>query len=386
MPGGDRFSKGVDENQRKVGFMNSLSQEIPWRLGVEVELIAPPGKSRLDLATSIAEDCGGTVRRFFHVQSEPSKVPGTTLFYNLTQGFKVIGSTGEWVASCVDDLTLQADFRRDAAPKPGWYRILSDDSRLLRLIEQQVDPDQRLEGVLDPICRLFGTQPNPGPGGMVKINDITGASVAIAAPLPGERERPCELVTSPIDTHHRSELERFLKLARCRGFSAPVEGATHLHFDATDLQTAPAIANLIEILSVYGDTLKAMLRTNPNCSRLGAWPSTLLEAVRAPDFRTLRWEEARSRLFALNLSKFCDFNLVNCLHPYSAQNTIEVRVLPTHLSSEPIVRAAALLVAIFARAKDTDLMAPPSPFASPPSPGTLLDWLPLPEEQRAYWL
>ncbi len=357
--------------------MNPSLHKVSWRLGVEVELIAPPEKSRLDLANAIAQERGGEVRRFFHVQSEPSKVPGSPVFHNLTQGFKVVSATGEWVASCVDDLTLQSDLRKDAPPKPGWYRILSDDSRLLRLIEQQIDPNQPLSCVLSPMGRLFGTQPNPGPGGMIKIHDGSGASIAIAAPLPGERERPCELVTSPMDSDHLGELERLLRPARRQGFTAPLEGATHLHFDAEPLQTSHALANLVEILSLFGDTLKEMLGTNPNCTRLGAWPPTLLETVRAPDFRTLSWDEVKIRLLPLKLSKFCDFNLVNGLSQYAAQNTIEIRVLPTHLSGEPIVRAAALFVAIFQWALDPALVGPLSSATLAPTPASLLGSLPL---------
>ena len=207
---------------------------INWRIGIEVELLAPPGKSRLDLANAIATlHNGSTVRRFFHPQSEPSKVPGTPIFHNLTLGYEILNDRQECIAQCVDDLTLQADLIRKSPPKPGWYRIIRDDERLLRLIGRQADANQPLQTVLEPIGALFGTQPNAGPGGMVGVNDESGASVAIAAPLPGERERPCELITAPLESNHQEHLESLLSLARSLGFTAPVEGATHIHFDAT---------------------------------------------------------------------------------------------------------------------------------------------------------
>lgn len=69
------------------------------------------------------------------------------------------------IAQCVDDLTLQKDLKRQAKPQAGWYRIVSDDERLLRLIARQTDAKAPLETVMDPIGELFGTVPEPGPGG-----------------------------------------------------------------------------------------------------------------------------------------------------------------------------------------------------------------------------
>ena len=324
--------------------------EIDWRLGLEIELLAPPGKSRLDLAEAIAEAQRGSVRRFFHPQSEPSLVPGTPTFHNLTLGFEVLDAEQNWIAKCVDDLTLQNDLVRNTPPQPGWYRVISDDERLLSLIERQADAQCPLSEVLEPIGRLFGTSPTPGPGGMIRVNDLRGASVAIAAPLPGERERPCELITAPIHDHHQEKLERLLGLARGLGFTAPLEGAIHLHFDATALQSADAIANLIQLLSDQGDRLKQLMGTNPHCRRLGPWPSTLLETISQPQFRQLSWEEARAQLKQLELTKYCDFNLVNCIHNVPNQNTIEVRILPVWLETRPILEAAATFLALLKQA------------------------------------
>lgn len=357
---------------------------IDWRLGLEVELLAPVGKSRFDLAQAIARHYGGTLRRTFHPQSEPSKVPGLPVFHNLTLGFEVNDSNQQWVASCVDDLTLQADLNPQTEPKPDWYRVLSDDLRLLHLIQCQTDPERGLAEVLEPIANLFGTLPQPGPGGMVKVNDSAGASVAIAAPLPGERERPCELVTAPIDRDHQQRLDTLLGLAKSLGFVAPKEGATHLHFDATPLHSASALANLVQILWAYGEPLKQLMGTNPNCIRLGAWPPEVAQRVALPDFRTLDWDQARAELLRLNLIKYCDFNLLNCLQAKPCMNTIEVRILPVWLESQPILEAASLFVAIL-RWAISDKPVP----ALPPEQATaegLLSHLDLCSEQKTRWL
>jgi len=256
--------------------------ETNWRIGYEVELLAPPGKSRRDLADAIATRNGGCVRRFFHPQSEPSKVVGRPIFHNLTQGFEVLDADGNWLASCVDDLTLQDDLDKSASPKEGWYRVVSDDERLLRLVCAQSDPEADLGDVVQTIAGLFQTDVETGPQGLLKVVDSHGTSVILGAPLPGERERACELVTAPLDSDHEVKLDEYLGIAAELGFSVAAEGATHLHFDADRLQSPITMINLVRILAIYGESLKAYVGTNPRCRRLGTWPPSLLEAVHAP--------------------------------------------------------------------------------------------------------
>ena len=327
----------------------------PRRIGLEVELLAPPGKSRRDLAEAIAEQCDGTVKRIFHPQSEPSKVPGQPFFHNLTLGFEVYDADGRWVASCVDDLTLQVDLDKRTPPVSGWYRVLSDDSRLLNLIARQSDPAQPLETVLEPIAELFGTRAQAGPGGMLRVVDEEGKAVSIVAPLPGERERPCELITAPLDSEHEKYLERYLGLARELGFTAPGEGATHIHFDGRSLQSAAVLSNLIQLFSHYGADLKKHVGFNPRCRRLGDWPAELLPMVTEPGFRELEWQQVCDRLESVKLTKYCDFNLVNLLLNRPEKTTFEVRVMPVWLQTEPIMSAVGLFGKVLELAERDDI-------------------------------
>ena len=98
----------------------TLPLPVAWKIGVEIELMAPLGRSRLDLAQALAAQSGGRVQRFFHPQSEPSQVTGAPVFENLTLGFKVLDAQGQLLASCVDDLTLQKDLVRQRMPRPNW--------------------------------------------------------------------------------------------------------------------------------------------------------------------------------------------------------------------------------------------------------------------------
>ncbi|MFT7578756.1 MAG: hypothetical protein ACI9MR_000414 [Myxococcota bacterium] len=329
-----------------------------WRTGFEIELLAPIGASRRDLALAIAaRHPGAGVRRVFHVESEPSKVPGQPVFDNLTLGFEVHDRDGDLLARCLDDLTLQSDLDREHAPEPGWFRIVSDDGRLLRLVARHATVEAPLEDALAPVAALFGTPLERGPNGMFRVIDERGASIAIGAPLPGERHRPCELITPPLDDDRAERLLDLLTPAQELGFLLPIEGALHIHFDAKPLRDARVFRDLVRFFSRWGPELRRRVRTNPNCRRLGGWPDALLDVVEDPDFATLSWADARSQLLTVEFTKYCDFNLRNILLEPPDKDTFEVRILPTTLDVSQVLDAAALferiLVALVAGPLDS---------------------------------
>ena len=333
------------------------------KLGVEIELMAPAGKTRQDLANLIAQRKGGRVRRFFHPQGEPSKVPGVPVFENLTIGFVIEDDDGNTLAQCVDDLTLQEDLNQKQTPLPGWYRIVSDDARFLRLAMRHSDPTEPLERVLDPVAALFGAVPQRGEGGMLRVADEMGAPIVLGAPLPGERERPCELVSAPIVDNHLQEIESLLEPARELGFTIPAEGAIHIHFDAKPLCSAATFGNLVRFLGVYSDAIKAHFKTNPRCVRLGRWPIEIFDVIATPGFAQLTWEEASEKLREVKLVKFCDFNLYNLVHAPAGKHTFEVRIFPVWMEGEKIVEAARFFTQILDWAKDHDGTFKPVPLS-----------------------
>ena len=75
---------------------------------------------------------------------------------------------------------------------------MSDEIRLLRLIARHSQADLPIAVSLQAVGELFGTQPQASAGGVYRLSDSTGASITLAAPLPGERERACELITAPL--------------------------------------------------------------------------------------------------------------------------------------------------------------------------------------------
>jgi hypothetical protein len=358
-----------------------LAVTLDWKTGFEIELMAPPGLSRRDLAEAVATRVGGTVERFFHPQSEPSAVEGRPVFENLTPGFRVRDGQGAWVASFVDDLTLQRDLDRERAPLAGWRRIVADDGRLLRLVERHCDPDAGGDRTLESLATLFGTAAQRHEAGMVRVVDANGRSVAIDAPLPGERERPCEIVTAPIEADHAVVLEGLLSDARRLGFTVPVEGATHVHFDGEALCSARAIAGLVEVWARHGEALKRLVGVNPRCVRLGDWPAGLAELTGSEAFEAMDWAEAKAALGGVGLSKYCDLNLANLLIGRAEKHTVEVRVLPAFLEVAPLMEAAALFEGVLGWCRDR---APGE--AAPRSLVDLMIRSPMDETARGNWL
>jgi hypothetical protein len=217
---------------------------------------------------------------------------------------------------------------------------------------------------------------------MRKVSDDSGASIAIGAPLPGERERACEIVTPPLCDDREQALEMLLAAARDAGFGLPREGATHIHLDAGPLTNAGVIATLVAVLNRHGTALKRLVGTNPHCIRLGAWPDKLHTLVASPGFAARDWPSARQALAGVGLTKYCDFNLANIATASSTKHTFEVRVLPATLDAAFIADAADLFAALLAWC----VAHPGGPAQVPANLAGLLAALTLPRRARARWL
>jgi hypothetical protein len=365
---------------------DSGSVEVNWRCGFEMELLAPPGRTRAELAHTLAAACGGSVRRVLHADSEPSLVAGKPVFQNLTLGFEALDPAGALLARCVDDLTLQHDLDRHAAPRPRWWRVVSDDERLIRILARFLDAEADLPAALSALPAALGARIDAHEGGVYRIVDPLGAPLGLAVPLPGERERPCELVTPPLDTDHAGRLEALLATARDLGFVRPLEGATHIHFDAARLCDARGLANLVALLTRHALHLRRLCGTPPTFRRVGGLSPAVLDCVFARDFADLPWEAARARLAAAEPSKYCDYNLKNLAHARADRHTFEVRIFPTFLHAAPIVAAAGLFEGILRRCLEGPAVRVRMPTAwSLRSVLRLLDDLPLAPALRAHW-
>lgn len=330
------------------------------RLGIEAELLAPPGSSRQVLADELAGGHDGTAVPVWHVDSEPSLVPGMGTFLHLSRGFEVQDGTGQEVCRLVDDITIRADLR-PAAPDPRWFRVLSDDARLLRLVSQHCAAGADLEEVLDPLAQVFGAQVGVH-GAIRSVRDGAGATVAMAAAQPGERERVCEVVTTVLADDHRSRLDRLLAPARALGFMVPAEAAVHVHLDAEPFRHVAALRNVVRLFSGWREQLRSALGTNPACTRLGPVPAAMVDLVEQP------WGESDlgtvlARAQDTGLTKFADVNLTRVVTTTTDRNTLEVRILPGSIDTDEILAGVALVQRLLTRCLD------PAPLPAPDAPG-----------------
>lgn len=349
-----------------------MTSRLRRRTGFEIELMAPPGVSRRTLATDLAGRCGGSVRSVWHHDSEPSLVPGLGRFLHLTQGFEVLRPDGSQLCTLVDDITLLAGLDAKAPPLPGWFRVLTDDSRLLRLIARHSDPGGTIETALDGVATLWGSDVQKH-GTIYRLNDSADATIALASPMGGERERPCEIVTPPLASNHFEALEELLAPARELGFTVPFEAAVHLHVDGGPFREPHALANLVRLFAYWREPLRTVLRTNPGCRRLAPLPGPLVDAVQGiPGYGDLQ-----AAATAGELNKYFDVNLTQLLTDTFVRDTVEIRILPGAISAGPILDQAALVELLLDRCVD------PAPIPVSSGPGDVEGLLELAAEALA---
>jgi len=332
-----------------------VTQELHRRIGFELELLAPRGSSRRILANALAERCRGQVRAIWHEDSEPALVAALGgRFLHLTQGFEVTSAAGHPVCTLVDDVTIVADLDPTAAALDGWHRLLTDDPRLLRLLSQHSDPGGPLETALDGAAAIWGVAPERH--GRIWRLDSAGATIALASPSGGERERPCEIVTPPLASGHREALEALLGPARSLGFTVPQEAAVHIHVDGAPFREVHALANVVRLFAFWREPLRQLLGTNPRCRRLAALPAQLVDAVAgAPSIDDLRAAAKEG-----GLTKFFDVNLTQLLRDDPVRDTLEIRILPGAIDADAILGRAAMVERLLVRCRD------PEPFPAPP--------------------
>ena len=341
------------------------------RTGFEVELLAPAGSDRQALADALAARHAGRVRRSFHTDSEPSAVPGVGVFRHLSPAFDVVDAAGAPLARLADDITLTTDLV-GTTTRPGhrgWYRLLCDEPRLLRLIERCTSPNAALADVLTPVAELFGTRVELM-AGAARVNDATGATIAVAMPLPAGRERPCEVITPPITADHGQALDELLEPARDLGFTVPAEAAVHLHLDGAPFRRPAAFANLVRLFGHWRAPLWEALGTNSACRRLAPLPDELLQLV---ERRDQSWVEVCTAARGIGLTKYADVNLTQLVSTRPARDTVEVRILPGSIDASTIVQAAALVEGLLLRCLDDSPIPRPDGGAAQDPAGALLD-------------
>ena len=163
-----------------------------------------------------------------------------------------------------------------------------------------------------------------------RFSDSSGASVAMVAGMPGERERVCEVISPPLENDLTDWIELVTRTAVDLDFGVPTEAAIHAHYDAAPFRSLDACRRLVWAFTDTTEAVHQSFGTNPNCRRLGPLPSDLAAAIDALD-DDAPWSEVVSVLASVDgLTKYADVNLTALAAetPTDWKDTVEFRFLP----------------------------------------------------------
>ncbi len=318
------------------------------RIGIEVELIAPVGGSRRNLADHLAAACGGTVTQNWHLDSEPSANKSVGVFHHMTPAFDVVDGAGRPVARLVDDITIRRDLDFDAAPHPGWSRVVSDDPRFLRMLSGFLAPCGPDLAAVDDIVAGLGLVAEHKESA-IRLVDDSGASVALLAHMPGERQRVTELISPVITGDRQPWIDLVMGAVAELGFVVPHEGATHLHYDAAPFRSAQPFRRLVTTFGEHAAGMRELFGTNPNCVRIGRLPEAIDQIVNATDFDEMPWSEIADRIAPVEgLAKYLDVNIINLIRSEPPIDTVEIRTLPSTASASDLAAMVNQVDAVMA--------------------------------------
>ena len=306
------------------------------RVGLEVELLAPPGKTRFDLARALAKQAGGALRLAFKYHGQGT-LPDGRPDCQLSPAAKVM-VRGKWFASVVDDPTILDDL----APDADAMRIArTDDVRLAAWIERNCEAPFTLAGVegreFAALKKTFAaTEEEDG------FVDPWGLPLVRWHQVSAERARVCELVLRPLSKKELAPtLRRVMKLARSLEFTVPSEAAIHAHFDAAPFRSTALLRRLVLRWTKERTRLRSWLQPNPRCRKLGPFPEDVVRVAQAAS-DDMSFESLAAGMLLAGLHRAVDLNLLGLVERYPKQPTLELRCLPGSLDPEAtLARIAA---------------------------------------------
>ncbi len=311
------------------------------RTGFELELLAPPGGSRADLAEALAAELGGRVEHGFKFHGGGRHHDGRRIC-KLSPAWRVIDAQDRRLCELVDDVTIAAQLDRSAPRDDELHRLITDDVRLASWIERRCwgssrDATSSLQALLDAFDARIG---EPGKHGVKRpeqraVLDPHGYILCVIARLEIDRQRVCELVTRPLGRDERLEqIGWLLRVARARDFSIPKEAALHLHLDAEPWRDTAPLCRLLHHAARARDSLHETFETNPRCRRLRPLDDDL-QALVEETWQHLQaradpppFEDFAAEIRDAGLDKFVDVNVQGVVLPFPRQPTLELRFLP----------------------------------------------------------
>jgi hypothetical protein len=304
------------------------------RLGIEVELLAPHGRSRQHLAEAMARAIGGSVLHGFRYQSGPGS-PARHLAM-MTPAFRVVDPMGNAVGEVGDDVTLS---QPQEEPSPGGMSVrptlFMDDIRLALWVERRCwSESSDLEKVIAPLIETFHATLDPSaPEGLDgDVVDPWGNKLAAFRRIGADRMRTTEWVSAPMDISVRQELlEWTFTVAREAGFVPAREGAIHLHYDRDPFRSPPVLCRLVRMYAERREQLLEVLEPNSACTRIGPFPDRVVAMAKRLEHSSISMADFGSAMFEAGVVRDLDINIIHVLLDRPRHPTIEVRCLPSDL-------------------------------------------------------
>lgn len=292
----------------------------PGSIGLELELLAPEGKTRFDLARALTREVGGALRLSWKYHGR-GHLPDGRPDCELTPAARVMVK-GKWFASLVDDPTIVDDL--DGTRTERLRVLRTDDVRLAAWIER------RCGHTLSELVKSFDAREDEH--GFV---DPWGLPLVRWDEADAQRARVCEVVLRPLSKKELGPtLRRVMKLAASRGFTVPSEAAVHAHFDAAPFRSTALLRRLVLGFTEQRERLLRVFEPNPKCRKLGPFPRDVVRVAReATD--DLEFETVAAAMLLAGLKREADLNLLGLVERFPKQPTLELRCLPGSLEPEP---------------------------------------------------
>ena len=235
-------------------------------VGLELELLAPSGKTRFDLARALAKQAGGALRLSFKYHGQ-GVLPDGRPDCHLTPGARVVVD-GEWFCSLVDDPTIVDEL----APEANLCRIARTDDCAVGGVDRAQLPRHVWSAEEDL----------RGDGGRRWIRRSVGAAAgALARESPKSACALAEVVLRPLVAKELAPtLRRVMKLAASEVSTVPAEGAIHAHYDAERFRSTPVLRRLVSKWTEEREQWLAKLEPNPRCRKLGPFPPDVVRVAR----------------------------------------------------------------------------------------------------------
>ncbi|HEY0882304.1 MAG TPA: amidoligase family protein [Archangium sp.] len=287
-------------------------------IGLELELLAPPGRTRFDLARALAKEAGGALRLAWKYHGQGTLEDGRPDCH-LTPAARV-DVKGKWFASLVDDPTI-VDELMQTEQTMGIAR--TDDVRLAAWIERACGHTWR-----ELVKTFDGVETEEG------IVDPWGHPLVRWHAISAERARVTEVVLRPLSAKElKPTLKRVMTLATKLGFTVPLEAAVHAHFDAAPFRSTKLLRRLVLGWTKERAHWLAKFEPNPRCRKLGPFAPNVVRVAKEAD-DAMPFEMVAAAMLMGGLQRAVDVNLLGLVERFPKQPTVEVRCLPGSLDAE----------------------------------------------------